>query len=206
MAEIRLHIHDAEIRRMLAAGDRVYRRSGAQVLNRTADTIKSRSARGLASRMRLPLGEVRKRFYVIKASPNVLLARVRAYVRPFNPGPKAKQIGGVGRDSSGRYRKSKRGGGVRAYGRKWLGAFKMEIPSGGVIVAQRKPDAATAAGTDSRGRPRRHRLPVEAKKIEVHREANEIVGKVTARSAETMVNRDLPRVIELNLLRAAGRR
>lgn len=187
MAEIRLHIHDAEIRRMLAAGDRVYRRSGAQVLNRTADTIKSRSARGLARRMRLPLGEVRKRFYVIKASPNVLLARVRAYVRPFNPGPKARQLKA----------------GAKAYSRLWAGAFKMEIPSGGVIVAQRKPAAATAAGTDSRGRPRRHRLPVEAKKIEVHREANEIIGKVTARAAETMVNRDLPRVIELNLLRAA---
>lgn len=187
---IALEVDDAEIRRMIRNGDREVRLGAARVLTRTGRSIRQRAAKGVSGASRVPYSKVNRRFYARRATRRQLRTIITAYVRPFNPADEAKSGG--------------KAGGVAALGHIWPDAF-IVYAKGRKLVVERKPEAATATGTDAKGRRRKGRLPVEAKKVYIRDIAEEVLAKVVERQANQMVNRDLPREVLYRLRKAARR-
>lgn len=174
---VTLEFDDSEFRRLVAAGDRTYRKAAVRALNRTAQSARGRTARSTAGALRVPLGKLRRRTYVRNATFRRLEAVIKFYVRPLNPiSLGAKQT-----------RK-----GVSGLGRHWDRSFhhkghrRRQLQR---VALQRE------AGAD--------RYPVNAIKIAFEGLATTILGKVVDRAWRSIFEREYPRQLAFALRQAA---
>jgi len=164
--EIRI---EGDVQEMVRSLDDQQRRivPAAQVsaINKTAAQVRTRAVRELARSKKLKARAVRKRFALIRATRRRPAALLRV-----------KLAGGVPSSDLGAPRQT--AAGARAGRHSFPGAFVATMPSGNTGVYRRLPAAARSTGRDSKGRPRRHRLPIAEVRIPLNPEAEQITNRL----------------------------
>ena len=186
---ISARIEDAQIRRMLAAGDREVRQGVASALTKTARKLNTYTVRRLARQMALPQKVFRRRLRVRPARARgrgTLWSRVKAHTRDITPGG-----GNTGRAPR------QNAAGVTWYGHR----FGSQRPAPGYFVA---PGGAPKGLIMRRRSGRRMDLAVE--RVPFAEEAEGIMERGLRLHGNRLLNRVLPHEVTWALERAARRR
>jgi len=184
-----LVINDRTVVQMLNRGDKVMELAVAGALNKTAGKIRTKSVRETARRLHVAQKHIRQRYYIRRAHRRRMVAEVRVYSKSLNPVRIATPV--------------ETATGVTTGAHKFPGAFLINgRNSGKLLVVKRSPRARVSTGKDSKGRPRRNRLPVTAKRIFMHDLAMEVIRTVADREAQRMVDEEIPRQVVWRMERA----
>ncbi|EOT2136262.1 phage tail protein [Escherichia coli] len=137
-------------------------RAAATTLNRVAESIIAKTASSVARELAVPRRLIRERIRLQRASADRVYAKVI-----INTGNlPAIKLGTASVRLSRRKRRKKGGGSVLIVGKRRIpDAFITRLANGRWHVMQRMPWASSSTGADSKGRPKRHRLPTEVVKI-----------------------------------------
>ncbi|HFO3068676.1 TPA: phage tail protein [Escherichia coli] len=137
-------------------------RAAATTLNRVAESIIAKTASSVARELAVPRRLIRERIRLQRASADRVYAKVI-----INTGNlPAIKLGTASVRLSRRKRRKKGGGSVLIVGKRRIpDAFITRLANGRWHVMQRMPWASSSTGADSKGRPKRHRLPIEVVKI-----------------------------------------
>lgn len=163
-----------EVERMIRAGDRVYTRAAASVINKAMAKIRTRATRGIAERAHVaPQKLIRSRMRLYKAKPYNLRATLGFLIRKIP----AIRLAGV----------KQTGVGVLARGgHSWPHAFIHPGSGGHRMVFQRKG---------------RERMPIDAVKLEISGQAEDVLQEEIEGAAEN-VREDLERELAWRLQNA----
>lgn len=174
--EIQLRIDDAEIVRMIEAGEPAYRAGGASALNKASQRIWTQARRQLSAELGVAQKHLQRKAKIRRATFRELRTTLSVYTRPLNP------ITTVGATDVRR-----KGGGVRGGRYWWKGAF-IAPGKGARLVAFKR-----------RGR---ERLPLDAMKIPWQDKADRTISQLANEQAQELVEKLLPHEIEWRLQRA----
>lgn len=183
-----------EVERMLTDVQReVVPQATATALNKTINKVRTLSVRELSSRLKIPQKVLKKRLIIprsAKASPRRLTASVIGLLLDV-------RLSDV---SPGRQTKA----GVTVRGEAYKGAFRAKLPSGQDGVWRRSESAHLSSGRDSKGRPRKNRLPIEAVKFRINPPAEQVVEK-NIRASDEYWRKTLEHEINYRLTRKGYR-
>lgn len=176
----RMDIDDREIRDLIRYSEPGYRTAAMRSLNRTGARTLTRTSRGTARQLSLPVRAVRKRGVQRKARLRFLETTVIFYTRPLNP-----VSHGARQTRSG----------VAGLGRHWPRSFLHDRSA--------RPELRKVAFQ----REGRDRYPIEPIKIPVRPTAEAVLKKVVDRAFAEEMAVEFPRQLEFALRQAAaGRR
>lgn len=189
---VELEIDDREVRRMLAAGDRVYVGAATWSLNRAWQMLRTRWVRLLSQRLAVKQAHIRRRVKLSRATFYRLAAEFVAYIQPLNPA----RLGATWNRAPA--------GGVEWYGRSWPGAFIARGKGSGKPLVFRRP--GYPGPTPDKKAPRgwgESQTPIEPIKVGISDTANTALGVLVNRHAEEFVQQIFPRELIRRLNRAA---
>lgn len=156
-----------------------------QALNRAGTRSRTAAVRETAKDTGIKQKVIRERMKLRRASRR----RLRAVLTALTLGVRAIDAGKARQNAAG----------VRVAGRSFPGAFITTVPSGKQGVFRRKPSAASSTGRDSKGRPKKNRLPIEHVRIPIRTEAtraalkavNTVGAREWVKEAERLLAREL---------------
>ncbi|EEW5075217.1 phage tail protein [Escherichia coli] len=144
-------------------------RAAATTLNRVAESIIAKTASSVARELAVPRRLIRARIRLRRARPDKASAKV--YINTGNLpaiklGEARVRLSRRKRRKKGERSSLKGGGSVLIVGKRRIpNAFITRLANGRWHVMQRTSLASLSTGTDSKGRPKRHRLPIGVVKI-----------------------------------------
>ncbi|EIF2018951.1 phage tail protein [Escherichia coli] len=139
-------------------------RAAATTLNRVAESIIAKTASSVARELAVP-----RRLRLQRASADRVYAKViinTGNLPAIKLGTASVRLSRRKRRKKGERSVTKGGGSVLIVGKRRIpDAFITRLANGRWHVMQRMPWASSSTGADSKGRPKRHRLPTEVVKI-----------------------------------------
>ncbi|EEW1313340.1 phage tail protein [Escherichia coli] len=144
-------------------------RAAATTLNRVAESIIAKTASSVARELAVPRRLIRERIRLQRASADRVYAKViinTGNLPAIKLGTASVRLSRRKRRKKGERSVTKGGGSVLIVGKRRIpDAFITRLANGRWHVMQRMPWASSSTGADSKGRPKRHRLPTEVVKI-----------------------------------------
>ncbi|HFO7987032.1 TPA: phage tail protein, partial [Escherichia coli] len=144
-------------------------RAAATTLNRVAESIIAKTASSVAWGLAVPRRLIRERIRLQRASADRVYAKViinTGNLPAIKLGTASVRLSRRKRRKKGERSVTKGGGSVLIVGKRRIpDAFITRLANGRWHVMQRMPWASSSTGADSKGRPKRHRLPIEVVKI-----------------------------------------
>lgn len=174
--EIQLRIDDAEIRRMIDAGEPAYRAGGASALNKAGQRIWTQARRQISGQLGVAQKHLQRKARLRRATYKELRATLSVYTRPLNP-----------ITTTGATDIRRPGGGVRGGRYWWKRAFIAKGKGAKPVVFRRRG---------------RERLPLDAMKIPWQDQADRAITQIANEQAQELVEKLLPHEIEWRLQRA----
>lgn len=174
--EITLAIDDAEILRMIEAGEPAYRAGGASALNKASQRIWTLARRELAAEIGVAQKHLQRKARIRRATYRELRSMLSVYTRPLNPVT-----------TTGAVDHRRKGGGVRGGKYWWKGAFLAKGKGARLVAFKRRG---------------RERLPLDAMKIPWQDKADRVLSRLANEQAQELVDKLLPHEIEWRLQRA----
>ncbi|EEZ0855763.1 phage tail protein [Escherichia coli] len=144
-------------------------RAAATTLNRVAESIIAKTASSVARELAVPRRLIRERIRLQRASADRVYAKViinTGNLPAIKLGTASVLLSRRKRRKKGERSVTKGGGSVLIVGKRRIpDAFITRLANGRWHVMQRMPWASSSTGADSKGRPKRHHLPIEVVKI-----------------------------------------